>query len=129
MKPSNVVVMIALAILGVACQRKTEIIQEDQDPKGTRWILEFNSKTKVRDEIAFERALNRTTNRWEQNVQIGDKPPRDNYSNIPVHPGYTPETRSYPKSEDGPGSLHVTQRVGLYKEEDLERITRQIKNP
>lgn len=131
MKPSNIVVMIALATLAVGCQKKAEVtILSDPDPKGTKYILEFNSKTKVKSVQGFTDALDGVTFRWERNVKIGDGHVRPSYSNFPPdHPNYDPQTSNYPKPGDGLATLHVTQRVGVYSDDDLKKITDQIRNP
>ena len=56
MKPSNMAVVIALACFMSACEKKADVgILNDLDPKGTRWILEFDEKTKLKMKSPLQR--------------------------------------------------------------------------
>ncbi len=128
MKPSNMAVMIALATFVGGCEKNGDVtIQNDPDSRGTRWVLEFDDKTKLKDEAAFKGALDNATQRWERNVKIGADPPR-NIEQIPDHPKYKPSVTHYPR-EEGTASAHVTQRVGLYNYEDYKNVLDQIQDP
>lgn len=121
--------VIALATLFVACKGDGDVTAlRDPDPKGTKWILEFDAKTKVRSPDGFVNALNKVKNKWEQNIQVDGYPTR-NFSKIPIHPNYTTQTVHYPKPNDGIASQHVTQHLGLYSDEDLEKVKKQLQIP
>ncbi len=111
------------------CEKNGEVtILNDPDPRGTKWVLEFDDKTKLKSVAEFNRALNDASDRWERNVKIGNIL-RDDITEIPEnHPVYTPRVTHYPR-EEGTASAHVTQRVGLYNYEDYKNVLDQIQDP
>ena len=106
----------------------------DPDQNKTPWILEFDSRTLLKDPVAFTDVLDKIQKRWERSVTIvtvphGPAVPRPDYTHIPSQTPGSSIVKHYPKHEDNQNGLHVTQRVGLYNPKDLHDVIVQIKNP
>ena len=130
MKTSIVLLITAIAVIAACCGPHFQRFQSH--PR--TWVLNFNRPTLV-DLSAFTGALDKATDRIEH-ITIKDTPSttphsRPVVSNPPTTlPTLTAPTQNYPKNQgDNTGSLHVTQKVTLFTDEEANAVMHTIKVP
>lgn len=132
MKTSIVLLTTAIAIIAACCspQRMRPFQSHPQT-----WVLNFNQPTFVKDVDAFTKALDAATNRIEiitiKKSSSALSYPRPVVIKLPSSlPTRVAPPQNYPKGQ-GPNndSLHVTQKVTLFTDEDKKAVIDLIQMP
>ena len=131
MKTSIVLLTTAIAIIAACCAPNSKYGRKSH-PR--TWVLNFNDPTFV-NLSAFTAALDQASDRIE-NITIKESPSATPYSRPVVsHPPSSLPVQvapplTYPKSQ-GPNtaSLHVTQKVTLFTDEDAHAVMKRIQVP
>lgn len=130
MKPSHAA--IGTVVLAVAACTAHHMQTGGPVPPQGPWKFYFKDLTLLTNVKAFEDILNGNSGRWEKGMRIkkrkGQQPhSRADHTNgqpEPAVPGLTYPSQSQPPNPD---SLHVTQKVVLYNQQDYDAVLPLIK--
>lgn len=122
MKPSLAAIG-AIVLVVAACTHKMQMAAPRQGP----WKLVFQAPTLLTDADKFEQALDGNAGRWEKRMKVRKRaghPPHQRPDHTNGKPEPVATTLPYPSQNQPPNldRLHVTQKVVLYSEDDLEAV-------
>lgn len=128
MKPLRAVIGAVVLALAACTAHHMQNAVTQEGP----WKLYFKDPTLLRSVEKFEKALNHNSGRWEKEMRVkerkGEQPrPRLDHTNNQPEPSAT--VRPYPSSNQrsNKDSLHVTQRVVLHTQEELDKVEALIR--
>ncbi len=131
MKPSHAAIG-AVVLAVAAC---TSHYKETGGPVPLQgpWKLYFKDPTLLTNVKAFEKLLNDNSSRWEKGMRVkkrkGEKPrTRLDHTNGQSEPAVNTLTYPSQNQRPNPDSLHVTQKVVLYNQNDYDAVVGLIED-
>ncbi len=125
MKPSHAA--IGAVVLAVAACTSHHMESGGPVPLQGPWKLYFKDPTLLTKVKDFEDILNGNPSRWEKGMRVkkrkGEQPhSRPDHTNGQSEPAVSVLTYPSHNQPPNPDSLHVTQKVVLYNQKDLDAI-------